>query len=145
MKATQLFCRNYIQSRWCIEEFKMAHAHVKGGRKQLLIPIMLEDISCDDLDPDLQLYIKTYTYIKYSSDSESDDNLFKKKLIYAMPRKPLNDYVGERVGQGKSGLPKCQVEHLGDKMRRKMEERYAKQRASFSQGDMNTQNRLPGP
>ena len=120
----------------------MAHAHVKGGRKQLIIPIMLEDITTEDLDPDLQLYIKTYTYIKYTSDSDADSNLFKKKLIYAMPRKPLNEYVAERAALDKSELPKCQVEHLGDKMRRKMDERYAKQRASFSQGD---QNRLPGP
>ena len=43
-------------------EFRIAHQLVTDGRKRFLIPLLLEDLAEDDLDSDLQLYIKTHTY-----------------------------------------------------------------------------------
>ena len=68
-----------------MEEFLMAHARLKEGRRKLIIPIMMEDITAEDLDPTLKLYIKAYHYIKVTNNPE----ILRKKIVYAMPRKPL--------------------------------------------------------
>ena len=76
----------------------MAHERVVSGRKKFLIPVMKEDITLDDLDPDLQKYIKTHTYIK----AESDLSHTKKRLVFAMPRIPLiecSEY--QEIGNGR--------------------------------------------
>ena len=67
----------------------MAKARLKEGRKKLLIPIMMEDITNEELDQTLELYIKAYHYIKVTNDME----LLRKKLVYAMPRKPLRELL----------------------------------------------------
>ena len=67
----------------------MAHARLKEGRRKLLIPIMMEDITAEDLDPTLKLYIKAYHYIKVTNNPE----ILRKKIIYAMPRKPLRELL----------------------------------------------------
>ena len=45
---------------------------------------MLEDITLKDLLDEMHKYVKTHTYIKVK-----DINLFKKKLLYTMPKMPL--------------------------------------------------------
>ena len=87
--------RNYIQSGWCMEEFLMAHARLKEGRKKLLILIMMEDITAEDLDPTLKLYIKAYHYIKMTNNPE----ILRKKIIYAMPRKPLCELLAAETAE----------------------------------------------
>ncbi len=76
--------RDYIRSGWCMEEFRIAHNMVVNGQRKYLIPVLLDGIIWEDLDPDLKLYISTYTYLK------ADDEMFIKKLRYAMPRTPLH-------------------------------------------------------
>ena len=109
-----------------MEEFKMAHALVKGGRKQLLIPVMLEDVSSDDLDPDLQLYIKTYTYIKITNDM----NIFRKRLIYSLPRKSLKEHLKSKLENDSAVIDRRtnKKEHLGDRIRSRLREREIKHR-----------------
>ena len=60
------FFRNYMESGWCMEEFKMAHLEMIKGHKKFLIPILKEQINVDSLPRDLrdlQMYLRTYTYI----------------------------------------------------------------------------------
>ena len=60
------FCRNYMESGWCMEEFKMAHLEMIKGQKKYLVPILKEEIDIDSLPSDqrdLQMYLRTYTYI----------------------------------------------------------------------------------
>ena len=61
---------------------------------------MLEDINVNDL-PD-----ETHTYIdatKLNNDKEVD--LFKKKLLYAMPKKPISEFNIERSDDCNHNVP----------------------------------------
>ena len=68
----------------------MAHLEAVEGRHRFIILIMLEDINVNDLPDEMQKYVKTYTYIDaIKLNNEKDKELFKKKLLYAMPQKPI--------------------------------------------------------
>ena len=83
-----------------MEEFLMANARLKKGRKKLIVPIMMEDITSEDLDPTLKLYIKAYHYIKVTNNPE----ILRKKIIYAMPRKPLCQLLAAETAVPTAGL-----------------------------------------
>ena len=53
-------------------------------RTNYLIIILCEDVSAEDLDDDMRLYLKTNTYLSL------DNQWFWEKLSYAMPLKPLS-------------------------------------------------------
>ena len=58
---------------------------------------MLENIKTEDLPDEMQKYVKTHTYIdatKLNNNKEVD--LFKKKLLYVMPKKPIREFNIER-------------------------------------------------
>ena len=58
---------------------------------------MLENIPVNDLPDEMQKYVKTYTYIdatKLNNGKEVD--LFKKRLLYVMPKKPIQEFNIER-------------------------------------------------
>ena len=60
--------RTYVESEWCLKEFRDAHAHATGnGRKKFLIPILFEDVTIRDLDTDLKFYMENHTYIEYKN------------------------------------------------------------------------------
>ena len=85
----------------------MAHARLKEGRKKLLIPIMMEDITKEkNLDPTLELYVKAYHYIKVTNNME----LLRKKLVYAMPRKPLRELLAAEAAVGEPDNNHIQVD-----------------------------------
>ncbi len=73
-----------MRSNWWIEEFRIAHSHLVKGRKKLIIPVKLEDIPEREIDRDLKLYMNRFTYADVQ-----DLQLFRKKLLYAMPKYPL--------------------------------------------------------
>ncbi len=73
-----------MRSGWWLEEFKLAHSCVVEGRRKLLIPVKLEDIPDEEIDNDLKLYMKRFTY----ADVKNLE-LFRKKLLFAMPKYPL--------------------------------------------------------
>ncbi len=55
---------NYINSPWCIEEFLVAHERATR-QKDYLIPVLIEDLGREELakHPELEIYVKTHTYI----------------------------------------------------------------------------------
>ncbi|XP_030846715.1 toll-like receptor Tollo [Strongylocentrotus purpuratus] len=58
---------NFLQSDWCMYEFRMAHLQALHDRCNTLLIITLGDVSQDSLDPDLKAYIRTTTYLEYNS------------------------------------------------------------------------------
>ncbi len=69
-----------------MDEFRIAYSDaVKGKRKKLLIPVKLsEDIPDSMIDEDLNKYMKMFTYAEVN-----DMKLFRKKLLFGMPKYPL--------------------------------------------------------
>ncbi len=45
--------------------------------------VALDDVDMEKLPPEMDLYVKMHTYL------EADNEWFQKRLIYAMPQKPL--------------------------------------------------------
>ena len=52
---------------------------------------MVDDVNVGDLPDEMQKYVKTRTYIGIK-----DVEIFRKKLLYAMPQKPIKDYDTEQ-------------------------------------------------
>ena len=70
---------NFIKSEWRRYEFRSAHHEVLRDRRRRLIVILLGEVSPGDLDPDLRLYLKTNTWLRWG------DTNFWNKLKFAMP------------------------------------------------------------
>ena len=60
--------RTYIESEWCLKEFRDAHAHATGnGRKKFLVPVLCSDVTVGDLGTDFKFYMENHTYIEYKN------------------------------------------------------------------------------
>ncbi len=80
-----------------------------------MIPILLEDMPLQDLPRDMQMYLRTYTYI----DARGFDvETLRKRIRFAMPDTPLKNLIGynSHVCQGKSDqmLEKIELENIED-------------------------------
>ena len=64
-KSIIIYFRRYVNSPWCVEEFLVAHQRMVTKQKNFLIPVLMEDLDANELakHPELELYIKTHTYI----------------------------------------------------------------------------------
>ena len=50
-----------------MNEFRCARAHATGSNKRkFLIPVLYGDISVEDVNEELKLYLETNTYLEYS-------------------------------------------------------------------------------
>ncbi|XP_028414781.1 protein toll-like [Dendronephthya gigantea] len=102
-RMIMVLSRNFIQSEWCMLEFRAAHRRVLKGRVNYLIVVLFDDVDVDSLDDELKLYLKTNTYLSVES------KWFWQQLKYALPQKKLET--------GDEGLPNEGIQfeerHLG--------------------------------
>ena len=75
--------QNYLKSEWCMLEFRAAHNKVLNERTNYLILVLYDDVNVSELDEDMQLYIRTNTYLARSNQ------WFYNKLLYSMPTQNL--------------------------------------------------------
>ncbi|XP_013380771.1 LOW QUALITY PROTEIN: protein toll-like [Lingula anatina] len=78
-RMIMVLSQNYVDSEWCMMEFRTAHQKVLKERSKYLIIILFDDVNKDQLDEELLAYLNTSTYLEVSS------KWFWKKLFYAMP------------------------------------------------------------
>jgi hypothetical protein len=78
-RTLMIASNNFLDSEWCQYEFKTAHHSVLKEKSKRIILILIEDVDSSKFDDDLQLYIKTKTYVK------REDPWFWEKVLYAMP------------------------------------------------------------
>lgn len=78
-RTLMIVSNNFLDSEWCQYEFKTAHHSVLKEKSKRIILILMEDVDSSKFDDDLQLYIKTKTYVK------REDPWFWGKVLYAMP------------------------------------------------------------
>ena len=70
---------SYATSDWCLMEFRAAHRKVIEDRMKYLILILLEDLDTNQLDKEIQNYLRSDTYLVAKSKR------FWQNLFYAMP------------------------------------------------------------
>ena len=103
----------------------MAHLEAVEDRHRFFILIMLEDIDVKNLPDEMQKYVKTYTYIDaIKLNNEKDKELFKKKLVYAMPPKPIKQL---KADEGHVEMDDIHYPKVPDQYKRvyRYKERYA--------------------
>ena len=61
---------------------------------------MVDDVNSCDLPDEMQKYVKTRTYIDVK-----DMDMFRKKLLYAMPQKPIKEYKIDSTDQYNPNVP----------------------------------------
>ncbi len=76
--------RKYVASPWCMQEFQTAHNEMVEGRKKFLVPILIEKLEISTLPCELQMYLRTHTYID-ASDEMNDLDWLQKRIRFAMP------------------------------------------------------------
>ncbi len=75
------------------------------GSKQFLIVILAEDLDLDTLPNELQIYLRTYTYID-ARNYEEDLERIRKRIRFAMPGTPLEEIrrmQREAAAEGQAG------------------------------------------
>ena len=80
---------SYATSDWCLMEFRAAHRKVIEDRMKYLILILLEDVDTNQLDKEIQNYLRSNTYLTVKS------KWFWQNLFYAMPF-PTREITSER-------------------------------------------------
>ncbi|XP_013092995.2 toll-like receptor Tollo [Biomphalaria glabrata] len=78
-RTIMLLSRHFVESEWCRFEFQTAHYHILKEGSHRLVFILLDDLSDDELDPDLKVQLKSKTYLKFG------DPWFWEKLFFALP------------------------------------------------------------
>ena len=76
--------RNWLESDWCQFEFRVAHCLATVEKKSRLIVLLQEKIPADEIKGDLELYVKTFTYL------DSTNNLFWPRLLTDLPKPYIN-------------------------------------------------------
>ena len=67
---------------------------------------MVDDIPVNDLPDEMQKYVTTYTYIDATKlNNEKDLELFRKKLLYVMPKKPIREFNIDRTDHYNYNVP----------------------------------------
>ncbi|XP_021346369.1 protein toll-like [Mizuhopecten yessoensis] len=79
-----ILSNNFIESEWCILEFRKAFHQSLIGHNKHLIVILLEDIENDCLQPDMTYFLQTHTYLR------ADEYLFWDKLVYTLSNKRID-------------------------------------------------------
>ncbi|XP_037282253.2 toll-like receptor 6 [Rhipicephalus microplus] len=72
-----ILSEHFLKSEWCRYEFKSTHHH--GVRRRNLVVIFLGRVSFKELDPDIRLWLKSSTFLRWG------EKRFWDKLRYAMP------------------------------------------------------------
>ena len=82
-RMIMVLSKNFIQSEWCMLEFRAAHQRVLQGRRNYLIVVLLDEVDTKNLDDELKLYLRTNTYLNTKS------KWFWQQLKYALPQNGL--------------------------------------------------------
>ncbi len=67
-----------------MQEFQTAYNEMVEGRKKFLIPVLIEKLDIDSLPRELQMYLRTHTYID-ATDETNDLERLQKRIRFGMP------------------------------------------------------------
>ena len=98
--------RNFLNSKWCKEEFVLGNIEAVTGKYRYIILIMMDDINVGELPDEMQKYVKTFTYIDATKRrTEADMDIFRQKLLRSMPETPIKDFDVDRRDDYNPNVP----------------------------------------
>ncbi|XP_041370491.1 protein toll-like [Gigantopelta aegis] len=86
-----LLTNDFLQSEWCMYEFREAHRSLLESKDNKLIIVLKGDVDRREVDEDLRAYLRTHTYL------DVRDKWFWSKLDYVLPAGPIKEDVEQRV------------------------------------------------
>ncbi|XP_055941102.1 protein toll-like [Argiope bruennichi] len=79
-RTVLVLSRNFLESEWCMFEFKAAHVQALKDRVNRIIIIKLGDLPKEsEMPQDIQIYLKSTTYLTWG------DKYFWDNLLYCLP------------------------------------------------------------
>ena len=92
-RMIMVLSNSFLQSEWCMLEFRVAHRKVLRDRTNYLIIVLFGDVDTKNLnDDELNLYMRTNTYLKV------DNRWFWDQLKYSLPQNRLGTSQTRSVG-----------------------------------------------
>ncbi|XP_042899672.1 protein toll-like [Parasteatoda tepidariorum] len=82
--------KNFLESEWCVYEFRAAHMQALKDKVNRVIIIKLGELP-DDAHPDIKLYLKSTTYLTWG------EKYFWDKLLYVLPVSSTKDSIKNRT------------------------------------------------
>ena len=86
-----LLTKDFLQSEWCMYEFREAHRTLLESKDNKLIIVLKADVDRKEVDENLKAYLWTHTYM------DVRDKWFWSKLDYVLPVGPVNEHVEDRM------------------------------------------------
>ena len=82
----------YLHSTWCKFEYQVA-LHEMLGERHRVLPIVMCDVTRDNMEPTLTSLLDVVTWLEYPGDgcSQQELNRFWERLQLSMPKKRPND------------------------------------------------------
>lgn len=74
---------NFLQSEWCLLEFRKAFHQTLLERRRHLIVILMDEVNVHQLEPEMSYFLQSHTYLRRT------DTLFWDRLIYALSDTPI--------------------------------------------------------
>ena len=84
---------DFIKSGWCDFEFQVAHKRAIDDRSNFLIVVVMKEVDEKKLNETLRFYMKTSTYVSVN------DKWFWQKMLYAMPKVPIDKLKAQQNNQ----------------------------------------------
>ena len=89
-KTILIITKKFVQSTWCQFEVRMAREKVREKGRDILIPILLEQLDYKSTTGTICNILKQNTFLEYTDDEEGR-KVFWKKLVRSLEGK--SDYV----------------------------------------------------
>ena len=85
---------HFLNSNWCRFELEMARMHSMERGRNIVVPILLEDVPFEEMPASLQLIIRKHTYIEWKPEAENHEE-FWDRLTDVMSNVENNAFVCE--------------------------------------------------
>ncbi|KAM7309480.1 protein toll-like [Ixodes scapularis] len=98
-----LLSENFVESEWCLWEFRVAHHRALQDRINRLVLLQLDDVDPSRLDEELQLYMRTINYLRWGEAH------FWDKLLYSLPKRHA---TGKLIVHHEDGFAMTPLSHV---------------------------------
>ena len=84
--AIVVLSKYFCESKWCKFELVIAQDRWLNNESEALLLVMLDDLECKHMTPDLRALMKTTTYVMWTKDSLGQ-RLFWDQILNTLRRK----------------------------------------------------------